>query len=237
MAKPSSLPIRFTSESFQAELSALVEASLADLGEDQGLRARVAAAAPALERFGAEVVRWGQKTDLVAAATMRALVEILCQDALALALALSELGARSFIDVGAGAGAPAIPLALLLPELEGRLLEPRRRRVAFMRSALGTLGLGGRIAVEEGRLADELELARPEVSSASPHGAPFDVAFSRATFAPEEWARRGSALAPQVAILLGRADLEGERHVLWRRDYRVPSTGASRSLLVIAANT
>lgn len=175
----------------------------------------------ALGAFAALVSKWGQKTDLVAGKDPASLMEILFCDAFELAHP-SIIGGGRLIDVGAGAGAPGVPLALLRPELEVTLLEPRRRRVAFMRTAVGALGLSGRVKVVEGRLEET-----------PPQGAPWDVAMSRATFEPPEWLRRGSEIGARVLVLLGRLptpSLEGWSEVA-RRPYRIPTTDASRSIV------
>ncbi len=171
-------------------------------------------------RFAELVGQWGQRTDLVAAPTAEALAEILFLDAAALT-ALIPVG-TTVLDVGAGVGAPTLPLALSRPDLRIELLEPRRRRVAFLRSAVGALGLAPRAKVIEGKLEDE---GYP----------PVDVAVSRATFAPNEWLVRASAFATRVVVLLGRGEepsLEGWA-VERAREYRVPSSGAIRRALVV----
>ena len=40
------------------------------------------------------------------------------------------------IDVGSGAGAPALPFALLRPDVSLTLVEPLRKRIAFLRTAM-----------------------------------------------------------------------------------------------------
>ena len=45
------------------------------------------------------------------------------------------------IDVGSGAGLPGIPLAIVTPPRFWRLLEPRRRRAAFLDEVVRTLAL------------------------------------------------------------------------------------------------
>lgn len=173
-------------------------------------------------RFAALVSTWGKRTDLVAAPTTAALVEILFLDALALLPLLPE-GAR-VLDVGAGAGAPTIPALQAREDLRGVLLEPRRRRVVFLRTALGALRIADRAEVIEGRLEDE---------AVAPPGGPVDVALSRATFPPDEWLTRASRLAPRVLVLLGRAEapaLPGWASVA-EQTYVVPSTGAARRVV------
>ncbi len=172
--------------------------------------------------FTALVRQWSRKTDLVRVRSPEALAELLFLDARELASAVPE--GESVLDVGAGAGAPGLPLALLRPDLRVTLLEPRRRRVTFMRLAVGSLGLGSRVVVREGRLEEPPE---PELTG-------FGFAYSRATFAPAEWLRRGRALAPRVALLLAREEPPepgDEETIEVDRRYAVPSTGAPRRLV------
>jgi len=61
-------------------------------------------------------------------------------------------GAARHLDVGSGAGFPAIPLCLALPRLRLELLESRRRRAAFLETVAAEL-CPGRAAVREARLA------------------------------------------------------------------------------------
>lgn len=182
---------------------------------DEGVR-------EALLAFTALVRQWSRKTDLVRVRGPEALAELLFLDALQLAAAIPE--GLSVLDVGAGAGAPGVPLALLRPDLKPTLLEPRRRRVTFIRLAAGSLDLGERLRVREDRLEAP---PAPELRG-------FGLAYSRATFAPAEWLERGRALAPRVTLLLAREDppdpAPGEVVASVRR-YAVPSTGAPRRIV------
>ncbi|RWX51167.1 16S rRNA m(7)G-527 methyltransferase, partial [Candidatus Electrothrix marina] len=47
----------------------------------------------------------------------------------------------SLLDVGTGAGFPGLVLATVLPELMVALIEPRQKRVSFLRHIIRTLGL------------------------------------------------------------------------------------------------
>lgn len=176
----------------------------------------------ALLRFTALVRQWSQKTDLVRVRTPDALAELLFLDALQLAAVVPE--GASVIDVGAGAGAPGLPLAVLRPDLRLVLLEPRRRRVMFMRLAAGSLQVADRLEVREGRLDDP----------PAPETCGFDFAYSRATFAPPEWVRRGSALAREVGVLLAREEPPEPTSTLrlaQEHPYEVPSSGAPRRIV------
>src|SRR5258706_8957759 len=111
-----------------------------------------------LARFFDLVVAGGERVDLTSAKDPDTLVDLLLADAAVLAAAELEQDdatrddvtpagvtrddapARSVIDVGSGVGAPAIPFALLRPELALTLVEPREKRAAFLRTSIGTLG-------------------------------------------------------------------------------------------------
>jgi 16S rRNA (guanine527-N7)-methyltransferase len=91
--------------------------------------------------------------------------------------------------VGSGGGLPALPLALLRPDLVIRLCEPIAKKAAFLRTAIRELKLADRVALEA-RRAEELT---EEVAGNVPREL-FDVATSRATFAPETWLALGRRL-------------------------------------------
>jgi 16S rRNA (guanine527-N7)-methyltransferase len=55
-------------------------------------------------------------------------------------LALRELATSPLLDIGSGNGSPGLVLALLEPGLQVTLLEPRRRRWAFLREAARAAG-------------------------------------------------------------------------------------------------
>src|SRR5436190_1727343 len=84
-------------------------------------------------------------------------------------------------DVGSGGGLPAIPLAVLCPNLHFQLLEPVAKKTAFLRTAVRELGLGERVTVT----AKRAETIAP---------AEFDVAMSRATLPPPEWIQLATQL-------------------------------------------
>lgn len=185
-------------------------------------RARVA-------KFAELVATWTLRVDLVAARSTEDLVEVVALDTLVLAAGdFVPEGAR-LIDVGAGCGAPTLPLLLLRPDLTATLLEPRRKRVAFLRTAVGALDLVSRVEVEEGRL---------EPGGAESLGGPFDVALSRATFDPGLWLELAVGLAPRLLALTARG--EAPTHERWaevgQRQYSAPSSGAPRRVTAYDAH-
>jgi hypothetical protein len=64
-------------------------------------------------------------------------------------------------------------------------------------------------------------------------GAPFEIAVSRATFAPKDWLRIGARLADEVWVLTAGTGVDPPPGLTLARrlDYRVPSSRAPRSIL------
>jgi 16S rRNA (guanine527-N7)-methyltransferase len=136
---------------------------------------------------------WNKRMDLTAARNDDELFDLMLADALALAPHMPA-DAR-VVDIGCGAGAPGLALALVRPDLRVTLVEPLTKRVAFLRTVLGTLGRTDIVLVKE----------KGEATAARSSGA-WDVALSRATLAPDQWIPLGLRLAPIAWALLARED-------------------------------
>ena len=160
------------------------------------------------------VVAWSDRVDLTAARDPDTLVDLLVADAAV--LATTHL-TGSVIDVGSGVGAPAIPLAILLPALTLTLVEPRDRRAAFLRTSIGTLG------------RPEIQLLRARSMEVQTEIA--QVAMSRATLPPPLWLREGARLA-QSAVWVFLGQDEPPTLPTWHADldlsYDWPLTGGRR---------
>lgn len=177
-----------------------------------------------LARLLDRVVEWNEKLDLTAARDPDELVDLFVADAAKLAAAEPEPVAH-WVDVGSGAGAPGLPLAVLLPAASFSLVEPKAKRVAFLRTALGALGLA-RVDVERMR------------SDALPSSG-FDLAVSRATLEPQTWLEEGARLARRAVWVL-TARSEPPAQVGWSVDldctYSWPLTGVQRRALRYSPN-
>ena len=146
------------------------------------------ARASSLLRFAELLMAWNARINLTGAHTVDELIAEHLPDAFALAGVID--GPASVVDVGSGGGLPALPLAILRPDLRLTLVEPLAKKVAFLRTATRELGLAS-VSVEAAR------------AEALPEGA-FDVAMSRATFPPAEWvavARRLVRAAGRILVL------------------------------------
>lgn len=187
--------------------------------------------AAALARWIELITAWNARVDLTAARGDDELVDLMVADAVLLAAHVPA--GRRVVDVGSGAGAPGLPLAILRPDLEVTLAEPLQKRVAFLRTTIGTLLQAGALPAN----APRVERARGEELVRA--GRTFDVAISRATLAPDAWLELGAALtatgtraarAREVWVLLAREP--PPTRAGWRVDsdlrYRWPLTGAER---------
>jgi len=105
-------------------------------------------------------------------------------------------GEMKVADIGSGAGFPGIPITILRPEIEMYLIEPTKKKCAFLRHVIGQLGLK-KIQVIEKRI-EEIKVTR-ELSS------PVDIAVSRALFDVKDFVKRAShILKPGGTLILNK---------------------------------
>jgi 16S rRNA (guanine527-N7)-methyltransferase len=129
--------------------------------------------------FVSRMLEWNARINLTGAKSAGELVIEHLVDSFAMTHFLPT--GSSVVDVGAGGGLPGIPLAVLRPDLRLTMVEPRAKRVAFLRTVAHELGL---------RSVEILRCRSEELEASS-----FDICASRATFPPEEWLAIGMALA------------------------------------------
>ncbi|MGC8917473.1 MAG: 16S rRNA (guanine(527)-N(7))-methyltransferase RsmG [Thermoanaerobaculum sp.] len=106
--------------------------------------------------------RWGRVCDLTASLPAHDLVRDHVLESLA---GVPWVPAGVVVDVGSGAGFPAIPILLARRDVHGVLVEPRARRWAFLKEVVRELGLDAE--VRRGRV-EGLGLA--EVAGATVRG-------------------------------------------------------------------
>lgn len=99
-----------------------------------------------------ELQKWNKRINLIARNTPAAeILEKHFLDSLTLLPMIQQYENRqaSLLDVGTGAGFPGLVLAAALPELEVTLVEPRQKRVSFLRHIIRTLKLANVRVVED----------------------------------------------------------------------------------------
>lgn len=131
----------------------------------------------------------GRKTNLVGTLEPLRIVDELLLDSLEVLPLLGDSTAEWLVvDVGSGAGIPAIPLLLARDSWSAVLIEPRMKRAYFLKHAARALGLAARVTVLRDRWTPEMALGREGGSARR-------LWVSRAVFAPDEWIARALAAA------------------------------------------
>lgn len=110
-----------------------------------------------LEYYFIELKKWSAKINLIAKGTAdKQIIENHFLDSLTL-LPLLDAGEAHLLDVGTGAGFPGLVLKAAIPQLRVTLVEPRLKRVSFLKQVIRTLGLNG-VTVLSCRVEDEQRL-------------------------------------------------------------------------------
>lgn len=133
------------------------------------------AACERLQIYLNELMKWNQRINLIARNTgEQQAIEIHFLDSLALLPLLTRTDdAVHLLDVGSGAGFPGLVLACVLPEAHFTLVEPRQKRVSFLRHLIRLLELRNAEVVAD----------RVEAHAAAWHGR-FSHVTSRAVAEP-----------------------------------------------------
>jgi 16S rRNA (guanine527-N7)-methyltransferase len=109
-----------------------------------------------VERFGAILVAEAGHQNLIARSTLDTLWARHLTDSAQLVPLADGAGPGAWLDVGSGAGLPGI-VAALLTDRAMVLVEPRAKRVAFLRDAAEQLGIANRVTV----VGSKVESYRP----------------------------------------------------------------------------
>lgn len=186
------------------------------------------AAVAAFARYLELLLRWNARIQLTTVVDPDAVVERHFIDSLAVVPQLA--GVTSLVDVGAGAGFPGVPIALLRPEMAVTVVESIHKKAAFLEALKRELGL------------TRLEVVADRMESLVKKGRQFEAAVSRATFAPEEWVHRGRALVVEGGTLIAMVVPQAGRDLStwapnqeaeWREAHLTSAYAPGRALLIL----
>lgn len=188
-----------------------------------------------LLRFRDELLKWNRKVNLTAVTGEQEVVEKHFLDSLA---ALPEMaGAKSLLDVGAGAGFPGIPLKLARPDLDVTVVDTVSKKVGFMKHALAFLG-----AANGGRALHVRVEGQPDAEGLGK----YDRVIARAFTDVADWlplAKHYVAEGGHVVAMLGRApareelDAQAEKNgmkVVSDRRFTLPFSKDPRAIVSFA---
>jgi len=104
-------------------------------------------------------------------------------------------------DIGSGGGLPAIPIALVWPQVRYTLVESVSKKAAFLRQALGSLGLTDRVRVMDQRVQSVQSLV------------PFDLITCRAYASLVDFANDVNAIVGQQTWLVALKGLRPDSEI------------------------
>jgi 16S rRNA (guanine527-N7)-methyltransferase len=137
------------------------------------------------------------------------------------------------MDVGTGAGFPGLPLRICRPQILLTLVEPRKKKAAFLHSICGQLGLKG---------VNILTLRLEAVVQQPQHQETYDYVFSRALRPSKFLGPVSSLLRPGGRVVLWASQSEpllkeikdlagwGQPETI---SYRLPFEDLERSLIIL----
>jgi 16S rRNA (guanine527-N7)-methyltransferase len=183
-----------------------------------------------------EIRKWNRKINLTAITGEREIVIKHYLDSLTVVRFLPE-GAR-VLDLGSGAGFPAIPLALVRRDLNITSVDATLKKIHFQRHAARLLGLNNFAALH----------ARGE-SLAVSHATQFDVVLSRAFSSVPDFASLAQPLLAPGGIIIAMKGMSGNEEATTAAPFltecglvvrevirlRLPLSGDERSLVMIRA--
>ncbi len=186
-----------------------------------------------------ELQKWNKRINLIARNTPAAeILEKHFLDSLTLLPMIQQYESQqaSLLDVGTGAGFPGLVLAAAMPELQVTLVEPRQKRVSFLRHIIRALQLAN-VRVVEDRL-EHAGLSKQD----------FTFITSRAVADADRFLAmiKGVSDPETVVIIMQAKDTMQQwtgdpKTNGWQRiDYmkfKLPFSGAPRSLTMIRRHT
>jgi 16S rRNA (guanine527-N7)-methyltransferase len=189
--------------------------------------------AKTLVAYEGELLRWNKRINLVGrASTPMEIMEKHFLDSLAAAPEIAS--AATLIDIGAGAGFPGVPLKMLSPKTDVTLVDSTGKKVAFMRHAIATLGVGPGIHVRH---------ARAQGSPAKEKLPQAEVAISRALAALPQWLKLAffyvvpggrviAMLSQATDSAISAAAEDAGAALISARKYELPFSRAARTIAV-----
>ena len=166
---------------------------------------------PKLEIYLYLLGRWSRRVNLVSRQELSVVATKHLRQALTMVPVVASIPRRLVMDLGSGAGFPAIPLKIALPDSYFILVESRRKRAHFLKEVVRSLGL------------DRIEVINERIENLSP--VEVDLVTARAVASPDkllDLAQRHLSPHGWILSTLGK-DAAHSELLAWRTD-RMGST-------------
>ena len=194
-------------------------------------------AAAKLARYGELLIEQNKVMNLTAITDPSQVASLHMLDSAAL-LCWADLKGKSLIDVGTGAGFPGLVLKILEPSLQLTLLDGLKKRLDWLESVCGQLGLEG---------VEFLHARAEEESLKAPRRDKYDFATARAVASMSllaelclPYVKVGGKFLAMKSVESGQ-EMEQAAHAIkllggrvrQQEDYLVPHTNVTHRLIVI----
>ncbi len=166
--------------------------------EEKGVRLTQGQLADQLKFFD-ELLKWNKKVNLTAITDRHDVIEKHLYDCLIVNRYLGNIG--SLADIGSGGGLPAIPLAILRPEVDVTSVESIGKKVNFQKHIKRTLHL------------ENLTIYGDRAEGLVEKGVKFDVVISRAFSSLKKFIDIGFPLLSEGGTLLAMKGPEGRQEL------------------------
>jgi 16S rRNA (guanine527-N7)-methyltransferase len=151
-----------------------------------------------LERYADRLLAWNRKVNLTSITAPAEVAEKHLVDSLLVLPAIA--GARTLLDVGAGAGLPGVPLACARSDLAVTCCDSVAKKVAFVKAVSAELGVDVRAVATRAEGAPEAEgLPRAE------------AVVSRAFADPDRWVPLGARYLAHGGVLVAMLGRDADR--------------------------
>jgi 16S rRNA (guanine527-N7)-methyltransferase len=184
-----------------------------------------------------ELNRWAKIADLVSQSDREIIIRKHILDSLAVLAVLPKTG--RLLDLGSGAGFPGLPIAIAISSLSVTLLEPRRKRVNFLKEVIRKTQLVNTYAYE-GRAEEFAKIEKWQSA--------FTIVITRATWNIRELLTQARPFLANEGIAIAmkgektEEELKSEKNWLkknnWslqgQTNYELPFGKEKRSLLVFS---
>ncbi len=191
-----------------------------------------------LSRFQAyydELKRWSKAYNLTSLKKEKDIAERLFVDSLGYHLLSKDFALSGILDVGSGAGFPGCVLSVLRPEARVVLLEPSKKKAAFLRAVIRKLSLHN---------TEVFDTTVEEFVSRTDQR--FDLITTRALFSAKELLKKTLSVQSDKAVLLLSKGRDFQREIdqivsektlssfsIEHRQFRIPGSEIIRNFIII----
>lgn len=182
-----------------------------------------------------ELEEWNKKLNLTGLSSRQSIINELLIDSMMPVPFMPDNG--YLLDIGSGAGFPAIPIKICKPSLKCQLMEPNSKKISFLKQIIRLAKLE-KINIIKGRIEEEEELLHPEG---------YDVITSRGLAPLPQfltWCAPHLTPGGLIVAFLGRqseevlkksADVIGKHNLFPFKSisYSLPGKSSERNLLIL----